>query len=143
MTKLGLTAKMYSNSGTYGTPVYGELTNIRDLTLSDALAEADVTRRASNGWRETVGTLREISVEFEMVNIAGDSQIASIRSAYNTRTPVEYTIVDGDLTVPGTARGVRALFVVTKCELTQELENAQMWSVTLKPTPATNPPVQI
>lgn len=37
------------------------------MTLSLETGEADVTTRANSGWRATVGTLKEASVEFEMV----------------------------------------------------------------------------
>ena len=142
MTKLGLNAKMYRNTGTYVTPVWSEVNAIRDLTIADSMSEADVTRRSSGGWRETIATLREASVDFDMVNVAGDTQIQSIRAAYAARTASEFTIMDDGIAVSG-ARGIRASFQVVKFELSQELENAQMYSVTIKPTPAANPPSEM
>jgi hypothetical protein len=142
MTKLGLNAKTYRNSGTGSTPAWTEITNIRDLTLTDAMSEADVTRRASGGYRETVPTLREASIDFDMVNIAGDADMAAISTAYSTRALIEVAVMDGGITVPG-SRGLRATCSVLKFERTQELENAQMISVTLKPSPATAPPTEM
>jgi hypothetical protein len=142
MTKLGLNGKLYRNTGSYGSPVWNEVTSVRDLTLGDSMSEADVTRRASGGWRETAPTLREASVDFDMVNVAGDTNITTIRAAYAARTPVEFAIMDDGIAVPG-ARGIRATFIISKFELTQELENAQMISVTMKPTPSANPPSEM
>lgn len=142
MTKLGLNGKLYRNTGSYGTPVWGEVTAVRDLTLSDSMSEADVTKRSSGGWRETIVTLREASVDFDMVNVAGDTQVQNIRAAYAARTATEFTIMDDGIAVPG-ARGIRATCQVTKFELSQELENAQMYSVTIKPTPSANPPSEM
>jgi predicted secreted protein len=142
MTKLGLNAKFYRNTGTYATPVWTEVTAIRDLTLSDSMSEADVTRRSSGGWRETVATLREASVDFDMVNVQGDTQVSDMRAAYAARSTVEFAILDGGVAVSGT-RGLRASCQVTKFELSQELENAQMYSVTIKPAPAANPPSEM
>ena len=142
MTKLGLNAKMYRNTGTFVTPVWSEINAVRDLTISDSMSEADVTRRSSSGWRETVVTLREASVDFDMVNVAGDTQIQTIRAAYAARTAAEFTIMDDGIAVSG-ARGIRATFQVVKFELSQELENAQMYSVTIKPSPAANPPSEM
>jgi predicted secreted protein len=142
MTKLGLNAKFYRNTGTYATPVWTEVTAIRDLTLADSMSEADVTRRSSGGWRETVATLREASVDFDMVNVQGDTQVADMRTAYAARSTVEFAILDGGVAVSGT-RGLRSSCQVTKFELSQELENAQMYSVTIKPAPAANPPSEM
>lgn len=142
MTKLGLSAKTYRNSGTFQTPVWTEITNIRDLTLSDSMAEADVTRRASGGYRETVPTLREASIDFDMVNIAGDPDLAALALAYSNKSVIEIAVMDGGITTSG-SRGLRASCSVLKFERTQELENAQMISVTLKPSPALNPPSEM
>lgn len=142
MTRLGLNGKLYRNTGTFGSPSWAEVSNVRDLTLSDSMSEADVTRRASGGWRETVVTLREASIDFDMVNVSGDTQLAAIRSAYNSRAAVEFAIMDGDIAVAG-SRGIRATCQVVKFELSQELENAQMYSITIKPSPAANPPSEL
>jgi len=65
--RLGLDAKLYRNTGTYDTPTWVEMTNVKDLTLNLESGEADVTTRANNGWRATVATLKDGSIEFEMV----------------------------------------------------------------------------
>ncbi len=64
--KLGIDAKLYYNTGTYETPTWVELTNVRDVTLSLERSEADVTTRANAGWRATAPTLKEATIEFEM-----------------------------------------------------------------------------
>ncbi|MFO0180765.1 MAG: hypothetical protein ACK54I_10820 [Planctomycetota bacterium] len=139
MTKIGLNAKTYRNTGTFAAPVWSELKNVRDLTLTDSMGEADVTRRASGGFREQVPTLRENGIEFDMVNIAGDTDLAAIASNYSARTYFEIAVMDGGITTSG-SRGVRMTVGVFKFERSEELENAQMYSVTLKAAPATNPP---
>lgn len=66
--KLGMEAKIYYKAGGQGGGgSWTELTNVRDVTLSLETGEADVTTRANAGWRATVATLKEASVEFEMV----------------------------------------------------------------------------
>ena len=65
--KLGLDAKLFQNTGTYATPTWDEITNVRDLTLNLEAGEADVTTRGNAGWRATVATLKDGSIEFEMV----------------------------------------------------------------------------
>lgn len=63
--KLGLDAKMFH--GTAGTKASTEMKNVTDVTLNLETGEADITTRAAEGWRITAATLKEASVEFEMV----------------------------------------------------------------------------
>lgn len=62
---LGKDATLYQ--GPAGTTPTTEMSNVRDVTLTLEAGEADVTTRANQGWRATAPTLRECSVEFEMV----------------------------------------------------------------------------
>ncbi|OQA81987.1 MAG: hypothetical protein BWY31_03485 [Lentisphaerae bacterium ADurb.Bin242] len=59
---LGLDAKLLR--GTAGTTGATEVKNVKDLTLNLESGEADVTTRATNGWRASVATLKEASLEF-------------------------------------------------------------------------------
>ena len=61
---LGLNAKLFR--GTAGTQGATEMTNVKDVTLSLESGDADVTTRATQGWRASVATLKEGSLEFEM-----------------------------------------------------------------------------
>lgn len=62
---LGMDAKLYY--GTAGSAANTLMGNVRNVTLNLEAGEADVTTRANSGWRATAPTLRECSVEFEMV----------------------------------------------------------------------------
>ena len=63
-TRLGMDAKLYRNAGSFGSPIWTEVTNVKDLTLNLEKGEADVTTRANGGWRATVGTLKDASIDF-------------------------------------------------------------------------------
>jgi hypothetical protein len=63
--KLGMDAKAYY--GEAGATATTELTNIKDLTLNLETGQADVTTRGNQGWRATIATLKDGSVEFEMI----------------------------------------------------------------------------
>ncbi|HXH23888.1 MAG TPA: phage tail tube protein [Vicinamibacterales bacterium] len=66
--KLGMEAVLnYKIGGQGGGGAWTALGNTRDVTLNLETGEADVTTRANSGWRATVATLKEASVEFEMV----------------------------------------------------------------------------
>jgi TP901-1 family phage major tail protein len=138
--KLGLDAKLFRNTGTYEIPVWGEITNVRDVTLSLEAGEADVTTRGNNGWRATVATLKDGSIEFEMVWDSEDTDFTAIRDAFLNKTAVELAVLDGDVVDPG-SQGLRASFMITSFSRNEPLEEAITVSVTAKPTYSTNPPI--
>jgi len=137
--KLGMEARLYRNTGTYETPTWVEITNAKDVTLNLEKGEADVTTRANQGWRATVGTLKDGSVEFEMVWDTEDAGFTAIQEAYFDGTPVEVAVMDGDIATSG-SQGLRATMAVTNFSRNEPLEEAITVSVTLKPTYAANAP---
>jgi len=137
--RLGMEGKLYRNSGTYAAPVWEEIGNVKDLTLNLEKGEADVTVRANAGWRATVGTLKEGSIEFSMVWDTGDAGFAAIKDAWFNNTPIEMAVLDGPVDVPG-SEGLRATFSVIKFGREENLEEAMTVPVSLKPSYAANPP---
>ena len=137
--KLGMDAKLYRNTGTYETPTWVEITNAKDVNLNLEKGEADVTTRANQGWRATVGTLQDGSVEFEMVWDTDDAGFTAIQEAYFDGTPLEVAVMDGDIATSG-SQGLRATMTVTNFSRNEPLEEAITVSVTLKPTYADNAP---
>ena len=137
--KLGLDAKLFRNSGLYATPTWNEITNVRDLTLNLEAGEADVTTRGNNGWRATVATLKDGSIEFEMIWDSEDTDFTAIRDAFLNKTAVELAVMDGDIVTSG-SQGLRASFMVTSFSRNEPLEEAITVSVTMKPTYSANPP---
>lgn len=137
--KLGLDAKMFRNTGTFATPVWNEIKNVRDVTLSLETGEADATTRGNNGWRATVATLKDGSVEFDMVWDSADDDFTAIRDAFLNKTALEMAVLDGDVAAAG-SQGLRASFMVTNFSRNEPLEEAITASVTVKPTYSANPP---
>jgi predicted secreted protein len=137
--RLGMEAKLYRNTGTYAAPTWVEVANVRDLTLNLESGEADVTTRANNGWRATVATLKEGSIEFEMVWDTEDTNFTAIQTGFFDNTPIEFAVMDGDITVTGT-QGLRATMSIVNFSRGEPLEEAVTASVSAKPTYATNPP---
>ncbi len=140
--RLGLNAKLYRNTGTYASPTWNEIGNVKDVTLNLESAEADVTVRANNGWRATVPTLKDASVEFEMVWDSEDEDFEAIRDAYLDNTTLEILALDGPETGAGSSgnQGLRAECNVTSFSRSEPLEEALSVSVTLKPAYSVNPP---
>ena len=131
--RIGMDGKLYRNTGDYVTPVWAEMPNVKDVTLSLEKGEADVTTRGNAGWRAMIGTLKEGGLEFEMVWDTGDPGFAVIKEAYFNDTPLELAVMDGDIAASG-SEGLRASFSVTSFTRNEPLEEAMTVSVSVKPT---------
>ena len=137
--KLGLSAKLYRNTGTYASPTWNEIKNVKDVTLSLEAGEADVTTRGNAGWKASVATLKDASVEFEMVWDSSDDDFSVIRDAFLNHSAIDFAVMDGDINVSG-SQGLRATCMVTNFSRNEPLEEAITVSVTVKPTYSDNPP---
>lgn len=141
--KLGLDARLYMNSGTYASPTWLELKKVRDLTLNLETGEADVSTRDNEGWRATVSTLKDASLEFELVIDPEDSGYASIVGSFLENEPIEFVVLDGPVSGAGSvgSQGLRATFRISNFSRNEALEEAVTASVTAKPTYSEHPPV--
>ena len=124
--KLGLDAKIFH--GTAGNRAATEMKNVTDVTLNLETGEADITTRAAEGWRITAATLKEASVEFEMVWDTSDSGFNAIQQAFFGNKAIALFVSDGD------GNGLDADFVVSSFSRSEPLEEALKVSVTCKPT---------
>jgi len=138
MPRLGMNAKLYrcaTNLDGTNTPqaaTWLEQSNVRDLTANLETGEADVTTRANNGWRATVATLKDGSLEFEMVWEPGDAGFDAIKTAWENSTFIALMALDGDSATSGN-QGIASNFSVTNFTRSEPLEEAIIVSVTLKP----------
>jgi hypothetical protein len=139
MIRLGMHAKLYRNTGTYAAPVWAVMPNVKDVTLNLETGEADVTTRGNAGWNATLATLKEGSVEFELVWDTADTGFSAIQAAYFGNAPLEFAVMDGDIMQAGT-QGLRATMSVTNFSRKEPLEEAISVSVTIKPTYAEHVP---
>src|SRR5688572_25442384 len=131
MIKLGMEAKLYRNSGNYASPTWSELENVKDLTLNLEAGEADVTTRGNAGWRATVATLKDGSIEFDMVWDTEDANFTALKDAFFGGMAVEFAVMDGDIQTTG-SQGLRASMSITGFSPSEALEEAIMVSVTCK-----------
>ncbi|MGH9174993.1 MAG: phage tail tube protein [Vicinamibacterales bacterium] len=137
--KLGLDAKLYRNSGSYASPTWAEVKNVKDVTLNLEAGEADVSTRGNGGWRANIATLKDASLEFEMVWDSADDDFTAVRTAFLANGAVEFAVLDGDILTAG-SQGLRATMSITNFSRSEALEEAIGVSVTAKPTYAANPP---
>ena len=117
--RLGLDASLTINGS--------EIKNCKDLTVSLEKAEADATTRDNNGWRATVGTLKDASIEFTVLNKDGDTAFTTIQGLFMSGNPCEVGISDAGGTLALTCE-------VMQFNVNQNLEEVISAEVTLKPT---------
>ena len=129
---LGLNAKLLR--GAAGSTGSTEVKNVKDLTLNLESGEADVTTRATGGWRATAGTLKEASLEFGIMYDTEDADFQAFQAAYFSNTPIALFITDG------AGSGLDADWSITAFTVEQPLEEAVSVSITAKPTASTRAP---
>jgi predicted secreted protein len=131
-TVLGLDAVLFR--GTAGAQGATEVTNVKDLTLSLESGEADVTTRAAAGWKASIATLKQASLEFGMLYDTSDEDFKAFQTAYFSNTPMALFVSDG------AGSGLDADFSITSFSVDQKLEEAVSVSVKAKPTASTRAP---
>lgn len=141
---LGMNAKLYWGDAEIATPVnaaaveavtWTVLGNVRDVTLDLSKATADITARDNDGWRATVGTLKEGSIEFEMRWDPDETGFSEVKDAYFNDTLLPLLALDGDKDTAG-SEGLAANFSITDFSREEPLEDALSVSVTAEPTSA-------
>lgn len=108
-----------------------ELKNVKDVTLNLSTGEADVSTRKNQGWRSTMATLKEASIDFTTLYDAADTAFSALQTAFMGNTEVE-VVVSGSGTFT-------AKCMVTAFNISQPLEDACSVAVTLKPSGDTVP----
>ncbi len=132
---LGLNAKLLR--GTAGSTGSTEVKNVKDLSLNLESGEADVTSRATKGWRAKIGTLKEASLEFGILYDTEDADFKAFSNAYFNNESIALFVTDG----AGT--GFDADFSVTGFSVEQPLEEALSVSVKAVPTASTRAPIWV
>lgn len=129
--KLGKDAKAYRNTGTWGTPVWDEVPNVKEVTSDISAGEADASSRASGGWESTLPTLKAATVEFQMNYDLGDADFTAIKNASLNGTVIDMWFLDGSSATSGN-QGLRAEFSVIGFVRNEPLLEVMTVDVTLK-----------
>ena len=123
--------------GAAGQTASTEVKNVKDLTLTMESGEADVTTRATSGWKASIATLKEASLEFGILYDTEDADFTAFRDAYFGNTPLALFVTDGN------GSGLDADWSITGFSVEQPLEEALTVSVTAKPTASTRAPAWV
>ncbi len=132
-------AKFYRNSGSYGSPTWDLISNVKDLTLNLNKDKTEVTTRGSGGFKEYVDGLIDSTVDFSMVWDNADSDFTAIRTAFFAKTPVEFLILDGLQATAG-SQGLRVTCMIESFTRNETLGEALMVDVTIAPVKNSNSP---
>ena len=136
---LGMNCKLYrcatllDATNTPAAATWIEVDNVKDVNLQQENGEADITTRANNGWRATAATLKEATIEFEMVWKPSDAAFTAILNAWLNATEIALVALDGAEDAAG-SQGLASNFSVTSFTRNEPLEEAVTVSVTLKPS---------
>lgn len=140
-TRLGIEGKLYRNVGSDTDPNWDEVRNVRDLTLTLEKDEVDTTCRANAGWKVFRYTLRNVSIEFDMLWDPEDTHLRVFLNAYlNSGVKIECAVLDGPITTRG-SQGLRASFEVGRVTRNEPMGDVMTVSILLRPTNADNSPV--
>lgn len=135
-TKRGMDAKLlYKVGGVGEAGDFIELTNVRDVTMGNEKGEADASTRGNNGFRARVGTLKDLTIEFEMVWNTDDAGFTALREAYDANALIGIQCLDGT-----GGQGIQADMEVMSFTRTEPLEDVIKANVTLKVGFSDNPP---
>lgn len=125
-------AKLYRNTGTYASPTWDLVSNVKDLTMSLDKDEVDITTRASGGFKEFIDGMIDASIDFGMVYDTADTDFTAIRTAFFAKTAIEFLILDGLVATAGN-QGLRVTCMVKGFTRNENLGEALMVDVTLRP----------
>lgn len=136
---LGIDCKLYRNAGSYASPTWTVMNEVKDCRLAINVGEADVTTRGGNGWEQIAPVMKSASIEFGLLNVPGSANVTALINALIGLSSIELLCLDGAYNVAG-SRGLRALCGIFSTTRNEELRNATQFEMSAKPTYSVNAP---
>jgi predicted secreted protein len=130
---LGKDCKAYYGAADATLQTLTELSCVKDGTVDCETGTADVSTRACGGWKATAATLRDMSVELDLVYKPGDAGYKALRDAWLNGTQVCLALLTGAKVVAG-SEGPHGNFSVTKFSRGEPLEEGVSVKATAKLT---------
>ena len=138
---LGMNGKLYYDAtALLDTPDTGDwtlITNATNVTTSTETGETDVTTRANSGWRATATTLKDATIELELLYKAVDLAFDALEAAWEAGTEIAIAAMDGLIATVG-SKGLAGNFIVSSFTRSEPLEEGMTVTVTLKPSSFTD-----
>ncbi|MFQ5733009.1 MAG: hypothetical protein ACE5KM_13795 [Planctomycetaceae bacterium] len=138
--EIGLDAKTYRNTGTWGIPTFDEISNIQEVTTTLDASEAEAKARGLTYTEFRRGIINAV-VNITMLYSGADTDFVALRDAFLNDTLIELYIADGLAATSGT-QGLRGEFTVLSMERGEPLEEGLTVVFSVKPRlGATNKPI--
>jgi len=136
--KIGQAFYLYYNAGTYGSPTWTLINTVKDVSVNIKHDEVDSSSRASRTKTAAPG-LKELSIEFTILQDTANSAYQAILDAFNGRTAIEFLALDGILATAAN-EGPRAICKVFDFSRGEPLNDLSTNNVVAKPCyDASNP----
>lgn len=103
---LGKDFKAYYNTGTFGTPVWTELTNISGLKTNMDIQQVSARTRASGAYMQSAATGLDFSISWKMLWNLADTGFMALHAAAIALTEKDMIFLDGSAT-SGSHQGPR------------------------------------
>lgn len=119
----GFTMKAYRNSGTHASPVWNEVAEIGDLSITDLVRNvAELKRRANQFTKGIPAMISLIGIEFRLHWGLGKTQYDAIRARVFDGTVEEWAFMNGAIATNGN-QGLTLPVIVQNWPMDQALEN--------------------
>jgi hypothetical protein len=129
--KPAIKAKVYRNTGTYGSPTWGAIDNVRDASVNRPWDLADASTRGTR-----VKLYHPTQIDFAVTLTVRcddlDTAYLALDAAAVSGTAQDLLIIDGAITTEG-SRGIRAHFHVSDTGQDQAIGNILYKNYELKP----------
>ena len=99
----------------------------RGATLNRSAETIDITNKVSAGWKESITSVKEWSVDCDGVFVADDAALKQLETAFNANTMVDVKISDGTWGYKGKA-------IITDFPIEAPYDDAATYSITLQGT---------
>lgn len=131
--RLGMNAKLYytTTAGQALSAMTLTLGGVKNVDVKLTTGEADVTTRANTGWKQSLATLKECEITFDLPLDPSDAGYIAVRAAYLANSLLGLAAMTGDKAVAGN-EGIVGDFTITEFGRSEPIEEAQSVSVTAK-----------
>ncbi len=136
---LGAKGKLYRNTGTYTTPVWDLIPNVKDVMFPLVFKEYDATARAGEGWEASEPTVAMLSGSLVMLHNPADPDLQAFIAAAWNRLPQELLNLDAPVSDTG-SQGSRASYKIFKQERKEPVGSMMEQNFDLKLCLADHPP---
>lgn len=131
--KFGFECVISRNTGaSWASPTWNPLELVQDATLNLEYNETDTSVRGSNGWDQAEPTTKKADVSFNLMHDNANTDFTTIRDAFLNKTAIDMAVLDGAANASG-AQGLRAMWKVFKFTRAENLRDAVMYDVVMKP----------